>query len=258
MRGKWPDELSISRYQWAIILIVCSLALVNWFLEVLRWKLSLDQMTKSSVKMAARQVFAGLALNWIIPFTGGDLVARLIPNSDRKMATLLIAYNRAIMLAITVIFGAFAMYQYSSDSKDSIWLGSFGLVFVLILVLALVRRFLRLERMKTNWIVQISVLSIMRYSVFTVQFYLLLLAWNPALPMITLIAGIGWIFFFRSMVPSLFGNLGVREASALIFFESISPEMILIPSLLIWVINTVLPSGLGLYYLIRFPVKIAR
>jgi len=99
-------------------------------------------------------------------------------------------------------------------------------------------------------------LSVIRFAVFFFQFYVLLAAFNPALTMHLILAGVGWVFLFRSVVPSLFGNLGVREAGALLFFEAHVSDMmlILVPSLLIWLINTVAPSVLGLYFLLKFKV----
>ncbi|MCP4460549.1 MAG: hypothetical protein GY816_21385 [Cytophagales bacterium] len=90
--------------------------------------------------------------------------------------------------------------------------------------------------------------------IFTIQFIVLFYAFIPDVSLLVILAGVGWTFFFRSVIPSLFGNLGVREVGALVFFESFvsEPSLILISSLLIWLINTVAPSVLGLYYVLKF------
>ena len=105
-----------------------------------------------------------------------------------------------------------------------------------------------------DWLDPVAVASIFRYLIFTVQFVLLFYAFIPEVNLVVIIAGVGWTFFFRSVIPSLLGNMGVREVGALVFFERYvsEPSLILIPSLLIWLINAVSPSVFGLYYNLRF------
>ncbi len=256
---KWQVTFAFSSISWGIVLLVLLLGFVNWGTEVWRWKVSLGHGEDDQWSAATRQVFAGQALGWILPFTGGDLMAKLAPAESKWKIGQLIYYNRAIMLGITVIYGAFGLYQFSSAYFDSQ---------VLLLLLALVgmssfgwlwSKHSKSIRHTKKLICKLVLLSILRYAVFTAQFYLLIQAFHPGISTTLIIAGIGWVFLFRSIIPSLFGNLGVREASALIFFEPLisNPGSILLPCLLIWTINNVMPSVLGLYYLIRFPFKIA-
>ncbi len=241
-----------------MLLIVTVLALVNWWLEVWRWKYSLEQIEACTWGEASRQVFAGLALNWIMPFTSGDLMARLIPNKDRKQVGLLIYFNRSIMLAFTIIFGMFGVYWYSrAQFASNILIVIIALLVLITLGFMAKKALWRGEIINSRWLLNLSLISIARYAVFVFQFLLLIKVFNPEFSTFLILAGVGWIFLFRSVIPSLFGNLGVREASALVFFEGQVDNMtlILVPSLLIWLINTVMPSVLGLYYLMRFPVK---
>lgn len=258
---KWTFDLRFSADQWQVIVLVFLLAFVNWGLEVWRWKFSLDKIEKTGWREASRQVFGGLALNWIVPFTGGDLLARLTRNKDRKQVGMLIYHNRAVMLMLTIIFGMFGVYRYSAELfASNVWFVCLFLAGIF-LIGYLGRKFiLGVEKVGGQWLIWLSMISILRYVVFVVQFVLLIWVFNQDLKLVLIFAGVGWIFLFRSVIPSLFGNLGVREASALVFFEGYisEPSLILIPSLLIWMINTVLPSILGLYYLTRFPIKIAQ
>jgi uncharacterized membrane protein YbhN (UPF0104 family) len=257
---KWTLDTRILEGKWVVIALVLLLAIVNWALEVVRWKWSLDSLGPHNWIPALSQVFGGLALNWILPFTSGDLMARLLPNDDKKQVAVLIFYNRVIMLALTVLVGAFGVYIYSAELFDlQRW--PMGLaVFIIYFLSVFVRQYARDKGylLSTQLLIRLSIVSVIRYAVFTSQFYLLIWAFNPTLDASVIIGGIGWIFLFRSVIPSLFGNLGVREASALVFFQSYVPDMMLIlaPSLLIWLINTVAPSILGLYYLLKFRVNL--
>jgi hypothetical protein len=165
------------------------------------------------------------------------------------------------MLGITLVFGGYGVFRYST----AVFLDRLWVLVLAVGLLAIVGWLLTLFLKGRRVVIQrdvlggLLVLSMLRYAVFTFQFYVLLSAFNPALSFSLLVAGVGWIFLFRSVVPSLFGNLGVREAGALLFFEAHVPDMmlVLVPSLLIWLINTVAPSVLGLYFLLKYKTKLA-
>jgi len=95
-------------------------------------------------------------------------------------------------------------------------------------------------------------LSVLRYAIFTVQFTVLIHVFLPEIALDVAMLGVGWTFLFRTVIPSLFGNFGVREASAMMFFEPLVNDMtlILFPCLLIWFINTVVPSIFGAFALL--------
>ena len=213
------------------------------------------------MSLAARQVFSGLALNWIIPFTGGDLAAKMVSFDNKSQIAILIYLNRGIMLGLTVLYGAFGVFTYSYSQFTS----KIGLLLFCLIVLVSIgiwgnKMLSRSKKSNLTLFLNIGGLSVVRYAVFTFQFFILILVFNVELSTLMILGGIGWIFLFRSLIPSLLGNFGVREASALVYFESLvsEPSLILIPCLIIWLINGVLPSVIGLYHVIRFPVKIAR
>ena len=261
LNDNWTLEPDIFIGKWEVILLVAVLALLNWGLEVLRWKMSLDSISTHTWKEAMSQVFGGLALNWVMPFTTGDLLTRLLPSDNKKQVAMLIFYNRATMIVLTVLLGAFGVYIYSAEVFElQRW--PMGVSVFLVYFLSV---FIRRKAAKHGYVldssvlIKIAIVSVLRYAVFTFQFFLLIQVFNPLLSTSLIIGGVGWTFLFRSFIPSLFGNLGVREAGAFLFFQTHVPDMIMIlaPSLLIWVINTVIPSIFGLYFLLKFRTKLA-
>ena len=60
------------------------------------------------------------------------------------------------------------------------------------------------------------------------------------------LAGITWVFLAKSVIPTFnfLSDLGIREFSAVLFFDSFSVpvEPIVLASLLIWVINILIPT----------------
>ncbi len=240
--------------KWAIVLVTL-LMIINWYLEALRWKISLASFEKISIEEAWSSVLGGLALNWILPFTGGDFAARLMLRKDKYQTTSAIVLNRSILLIITFGFGLFSLsyLKQSFFQVNSVYL-------ILLLVSLAVVYFIRkrlskfltyFETIKRSVLVRILSISVLRYAIFTFQFYWLLIVFNPELEPILVLAGIGWIFFVRSIIPHLLGGVGLREAASVIFFTPYVVDLstIVLPVFLIWIINTTIPSIGGLLFI---------
>ena len=256
---EWRFDLKWSTRQWMVVFIVFLLSFLNWGLESFRWKFSLKQIQPVSYQNAMVQVLTGLTMNWIIPFTGGDLISRILPNIDRGKVALLIYWNRTLMLGLTIVFGLWGIYWFSKNLFVSNWwiafIGFFGIGFTGYGIKKIFQNPLGFE---SYFLLKLLGISSLRYATFTIQFFLLIAVFNPVIPKIKILAGVGYVFFFRSILPSLFGNLGIREASTLAFFSDLvsDPILIILPSFLIWCINIVIPSMIGLLFMIRNPIKI--
>lgn len=240
-----------------VTLLVLVLMPLNWYLEALRWKISIS-FEEISIGESIGIVLRGLTLNWIIPFTAGDIGSRLIGMKNYKKAIFAMTLNRISIFLITIIFGSFSVAFYFK-------IEAFYIVFGL---LASASLFLLVRRessdqsyfLSSKIIIEVSGLTILRYVVFSLQYFLLLSFFNPDLTTIIIILGIGWVFLFRSIIPSLFGNLGIREASSIVFFQELVPDLnlIIFPSLIIWVINTIIPSCIGLIPMLDFGAKLTK
>lgn len=249
---EWPDKF------WITVAFVSVLMILNWYLEALRWKISVKSFESISMSEAWRTILGGLALNWVLPFTSGDLVARIAQQSDKYKATAAAMLNRVIMLCFTLMLGLYGVNRLAISYEWNIW--SIGLVLlgVVIGILVLrkrIRRFLiYFQELKRSTFLLITSISFIRYVVFVVQFYLLLPLFFPLLNAELIVAGIGWVFLVRSVLPLFFGGVGVREASGILFFEPYVADiqLIIVPIFLIWIINTVIPSIAGLIFIMRF------
>ncbi|MEQ8471660.1 MAG: hypothetical protein RIC35_10755 [Marinoscillum sp.] len=235
------------------IMIAVILMPINWWLEIVKWRISVpaENLTFNEARTA---VLSGLALNWVLPFTLGDLSGRLAAVNHYRATAKALLVTRMLSLGITLVFGGFAVLHFFSLPQMSYLLVIIGFIFLTFLMY---RVYGSKEHVR---FIKILTLTAIRYLVFTAQFTVLIYAIIPSLSFSVLILGIGWVFLFRSVIPSLFGNFGIREASALVFFESYleTPAMILLPCLLIWMINTIIPSIVGATYIFKLKVNIAR
>ncbi|MEO9485014.1 MAG: lysylphosphatidylglycerol synthase domain-containing protein [Ekhidna sp.] len=240
-----------------VLATVLILMVINWYLEALRWKALIGLFEPITIKEAWKTVLGGLALNWMLPFTSGDLIARISQQKDKYQATSAVIFSRGIMLGVTLIFGLYGMSFLTREYALNWWI-FFGVIAgVLLLVLLFKNQIERFrsyfELLTKHLFLQVIAISLLRYFVFTFQFYLLLATFLPSLDAQVVIAGIGWVFLARSVLPLLFGGIGVREASGIFFFEPYHVEVqpIIVPIFFIWIINTVLPSLIGLIFIWR-------
>lgn len=238
-------------------ILVSSLMILNWYLEALRWKWSVEQFEEISMRESWYAVLTGLGLNWIFPFTSGDLIARISRQKDKFQTTSAAFLNRGIMLVLTLFLGLGAISFLAREYSFSGWFVLFILFGIPILKKIFnksIQRFLiYFQQLTRAMFMKVVVISILRYAVFVFQFYLLLSTFLPTLEAELLIAGIGWVFLVRSTLPLIMGGIGVREASGIFFFEPYvnNIELVIAPIFLIWIINTVIPSLSGLLLMLN-------
>lgn len=248
---RFPDRFSHTLF------IVLILMIFNWYLEALRWKVSIQSFESIQMKQAWQVILGGLALNWVLPFTSGDLLVRISQQRDKYQTASAAILNRGIMLCFTLMLGLYGLSRIAVEYEMNPW-------FVLIILsgIPFLRYFLKksesrfLTYFKTLprvLLIRIVAISLLRYLIFVFQFFLLLTVFLPMLSVKVILAGIGWIFLIRTALPLFFGGLGVREASGVLFFEPLVSDLqlVIIPIFLIWVINTVIPSLVGLVFVWR-------
>ena len=214
----WPRNSEI------VIMAVLVLMTVNWLLEAYRWQVSSRGFDTSTLKESLITVLGGLALNLVLPLTTGDAVYRIARLKDRYKAAAALAINRAIMMFITVIYGFLSIRFFALEFlNDRLLLSVFALLSVLGAGLWFMRKFLRrfIDYFSTldckEYLIILGV-SLLRYSVFVFQFYLLLNLFLPESSVSSMLYGIGWIFFLKAVVPSIFTK-GKSTVSSLVSHE---------------------------------------
>jgi len=224
---------------WTCLSVVIVLGVVNWWLEAEKWRIAVPK-EGYSIQKATSIILRGQALNWIMPFTTGDLLSRLVDVQNRYFAIKSTVIIRTMSFVLTLLFGGASLLYYFQLLSS--WASISLLFLTLILCLLGLHFFDFLKGLKL-----IIIITISRYLTFTLQFYLLLNLFVDLSPLV-IVLGIGWIFFFKTISPGIMGKVGLREISGLYFFESLIPNQVLImmPCFLIWVINSIFPSVIGL------------
>ena len=225
---------------------------VNWLLESFKWRLLMRDKAGSSWVEFMVQVFNGLLYSWVLPFSTGDVVGRLERNTNHRWFTVKsIFINRVSSLGVTLVFGALGVLYYLDKLSGP-------LPFVVGVCVIGFMMFL-LWNLGYAKIFPVVGLTLIRYVVFSLQFFICISLFVEISEPFWILAGICWVFLFRSTIPSLWGALGIREASAILFFSCCLQTVdIISSSLLLWLINLVLPSVLFAAYKIFLLIQSSR
>jgi hypothetical protein len=108
---------------------------------------------------------------------------------------------------------------------------------------------------KRSELMQVLMLSFLRYSIFACQYYLLLYFYGVALKPDQAFVCIIATLCAQSFVPSfILVELGMRGASALWFFGMYSSNItgVLLSAYTLWIINLMIPGLLGLGVIMRW------
>lgn len=261
-----------------ILFLVMVLMPFNWLMEVLKWKYSIKPITYISIYRASIGVLAGIALGFVTPHAVGDYFAKVfsLTHHNRKKALGLILVSRMMQMLPTTIFGLMAFYIYSSNSivffemPISFSYPILSILGLLLLILLLILFFKRnhpkiqdyiqpVRKMGIKLISILAGLSLLRYLIFSVQFLLLLSILDLEISIIMQFMGVAFMFLAKSILPtfSFLSDLGIREFSVALFFESLAVDVapIIASGLILWLINIALPALIGLFFIPKLKFK---
>jgi len=253
--------------------------LLNWFLEILKWKSLVDFVKQISFIEATKQSLASLTTSLITPNRIGEYGAKALyfNKKYRKQILGLNLVGNFYQMLMTLLFGSFGFFYFVVSHKIDVDLYQILkvllLVFILILVLFFlikklnfkgftfekVRNFIKNLPLTLN--IKVATFSMLRFVVFSHQFYFLLLIFNVDISYIEAISAITSIYLIASIIPmlSLFDLLLKGSVAIWVFsFYTVNPLIILSTTTLMWILNFVLPAIVGSYFVLTFKPNFAK
>jgi hypothetical protein len=257
----------------ALLFVVAGLMIVNWGLETIKWHILVKAVEPLSWSRSLFSVLSGATVSLIAPNRTGEFVGRAfhVSPGNRIKASLCTIPGSLSQLLITLVMGLFAIPFVRSPFDQ------FGInieVIVVWLVLAVVllaivyyylpglRSRFQISSMfstlnsylsplfsygKTD-LGRILLLSLLRYMVFTAQFYLMFLAFGVDVPFRDAIAAIATIYLFLALIPGFaITEFTLRGSVALYLFSPLTSNAtgVLAASSALWFINLVVPALMG-------------
>ena len=257
------------------IIFLLVLSTFNWFFEILKWQKLVSSIKKISFKDAMQQSLGGLTASLITPNRIGDYGAKAIyfDKPLRKRIVLLNLLGNMSQMAVTTIIGCVGLIVFQSRYNievDSYKLSRFFIIIIVMIVFATlglkqsrfkikgfsIDRVLQfIKKLSTKIHIQNFGLSLIRYAIFSFQFYFLLSLFNTNLDYKTTMVAISSMYLLASIVPSLvIFDVVIKTSAAVFLFDYLGVDAFTILSIttLMWLLNFILPSLIGSYYVLTF------
>lgn len=185
------------------LILVFVLMLINWSLEALKWKFSVQPVQPVSFYTSLKAIFSGVAFSLITPNRTGEYIGRVLyMNEGNRLRVISLSILCSLsQLIITIFFGLLGLAILKPDIVTSglsgwpTWInivlagGSFVLLFLTVFYFRVnwlaklidklpgIKKYnwliRELEKTDTTLLTRLLSISLLRYIVFTIQYYLL-------------------------------------------------------------------------------------
>ncbi len=262
-----------------LLIVTVLLMLLNWSIEAYKWQQLLLQLSPITFIQSIRSVFAGISLSLITPNRIGEYAGRLVPIPHVPKTKGIVAQivgNMAQFMAAGWL-GVISGCVYITINTGAAYLIPVVVCSTLVLVPITLFYFSvrRVSKYKSKWallnkalkyfyfiqyypkhaLIKIFLISVTRYLLFALQYYLLLKALQVPIFLHHTIIGVLLVFWLMAIIPTIgITELPVRTQVAyqILSVYATAPLPIFIASILLWLINLVLPAIVGTMFFIRF------
>lgn len=257
---------------------------VNWALESLKWQIALKPVQPIRFLRAFKAILAGTCIASFTPNRVGEYLGRMLyVNQGNKILsiapTILCSMSQMLvtLTAGTVGIGLFSSLPYYfgvswitpsffKAAGFAVAAGAVGLGLVYFRFDPLVRQVNRWIRKDNSTfsipdnfhfsaLARILFISVARYGVFLLQYYLLFSLFGIPLFPQQVFTGVSVMFVLMSIVPTLtfLTDLGFRWLAGIQIFQvyTMNTAAILAVSLGIWLINLIIPALVGSLLILR-------
>ncbi len=281
-RGVWSVPTEILSGRIGYLVVATGLLPLNWFLESAKWRLYMRQHVPMGWSTSVRSVLAGLSLGVFTPSRVGEYGGRLFfvaakHNYYALQSTFVCSLAQNI---ISLIVGMLGMMYYVHRTQP-VWILERGLLWFLIIGLGLIiilfyfnlnwlyQLARRLGLSKRRWVgkllgfgrvsqlllLQMLMYSLLRYSVYTLQYALVLCYFGvPAQDWWLFLSAIGTIFLVQGSIPlpPFLGILARGEIAIFVWKQlAVSSSVVLPASYMIWVLNILIPALVGYFFILN-------
>lgn len=271
----WMDRLNdFGPDSFSFILLLILLSLINWWLEILKWKTLVSSVSNISILQASKQSLASLTASLLTPNRIGEYGAKAIYYSkDYRPKILFLNFlANTSQLLMTILFGLAGLLILGNlfpipAPTLKVIPSALGVLIISVFILVVFQKIwfpyfrkikLSFKRISYQIKKEAFVFASLRYLVFSHQFYVFLLFfevdlhYNIAMPLIFS------MYLISSLIPGfvLFDWL-VKGSVAVTLFTVFGVNDILILSVTasMWILNFAIPAVIGSYYVLTFDSK---
>jgi hypothetical protein len=261
-------------FLWLTILLM----LLNWSLESYKWKYLLSKVEDVSFYQAVKGVLSGLAIGFITPNRVGEFAGKIayLKSENRANGAVMSFVGSSAQLLVTIQAGLIAIAASKYASPVGIFVTPITLVtlviaslvwFKLNLFLKWISRFAWLQKwnkhtdqlaaVSENKMIVVYLISLIRYIVFPLQYFVLFKMLDTTIDFSECLSMTATSYFLLAIVPTyVIAEIGARGSINLLAFSELNaPFAVLSVTLLIWVINLIVPAMFGTFLLAKFKIS---
>lgn len=256
------QKLTITSPVYLILAII--LVVPNYFFEYRKWNLIIKVCNvESTVQQKIQSFFAGIITGMLTPNMQGNFLGRIFyyPREHRISLTLFTLTSNLGQFIATILLGIISLVIIKPENSINTFILLISFCIAVILFYGFFER-IQLFKHKFRWFERFSILllknndfrlkillySLFRNGVFSLQYLLVLKALGVEINL-EIYWKIWELYLWTTLSPSLFlGKLFIRESIALWVFApmQIDPWIIVANSVIVWIINLLLPTLVGL------------
>ena len=274
-----------------LVVLVFVMMFFNWFIEAVKWRFLIAKIEKVSMLTALRAVFSGITVSVFTPNRIGEYGGRVfcLEKADRIQGVLITILGSMAQLLTTIFFGSIGILflnNYIPELQELFTQMEFAypvMLFMLLLLNVLLimlfhnisiiaslmnkygwlSKYNKYKKVFTFYNVQelafVFIFSIIRYAIFTTQFFILLKLFGVDISYFDAIILTMVMLFVISIIPTIaISEIGIRGSVAVYLFSLVSANIlgILSATFVLWVINLLLPAIIGTFFV--FTLKFFR
>ena len=262
------QNLVVEKTAISTMVFILLFSVANRYLEILKWQNLASFIHPISVGEASKQVLGALTAGIFTPNGLGEYAGKALffKKEQTKQVIFLNLICNGIQMILTIVFGIIGLLLIGY------WKWSLGIIAIAIVLIftsflsknitikgySIQKLFHKINEIPKKIHRKNIALGILRYIVFSHQYYVLFLVFDVDLPYLTLIGSISAVYFLASSLPSFqFLDFAVKGSVAVFFFGKlgINEWIVIFISTLMWFLNVVLPVIIGAYFVMRFKLK---
>lgn len=294
----FPEILNAKGFALSITVIVL-LLFVNYLLESIKWQFFIGKLERVSLINALKAVLTGVSISMFMPNRVGDYMGRvfILKTANRIKAILATILATMSQLITTILFGSIATLISFPKYMDmnvqmNVWiytglwvvviLGDFTIVFFYLnfgAFTAVIKRisgkgYKKIKKYadvfslyRSADMLYVLLIAILRYLVFSFQFYLLLHIFKIEIDYFDAMVMISLVYLAMAIIPTIaLTEIGVRGSVSIFIFSyyfnsianiEINQDLgVASASTALWLINLVIPAIAGAIFV--FSLKFFR
>ena len=280
LEGSWLNiKASFTDIRVLNFILVFVLMFVNWSLEALKWKISVQGVQPVSFFRSLKAIFSGVSFSVTTPNRTGEYLGRVLYMDDgnRLRVISLTILGSISQLLVTIFFGMLGLLILRHDiDKMSLsgwmeWLKDLGIIgaFLAFIVLTVfyfrigwlvkwidkipaIKKYIwlinELEKTDTTLLMRLLSISLLRYLVFVTQYFLLFRFFGVEVNWWQGFWATAIVFFVMAITPTieLFEVVKKMYVTKEIFaIFTVNTLAIGFVTTTIWCINLVIPAAIG-------------